>query len=180
MRPSNVGGANWGGAAFDSQSGYLFVRATNYHFVTRVAPNDNSLAFLDADYSIDFVSGAGRSSGLDGLPLTRPPYGTLTAINLNKGDIAWQVPLGEGSPSLRNHPLLKGVTLPERLGSSNDRGGPLVTGGGLVFISGGDQYLYAFDKNTGRELWRGAIPFASAGNPMTYRTRSGRQFIVIA
>lgn len=70
--------------------------------------------------------------------------------------------------------------MPARLGSTTDRGGPLLTASGLVFISGGDQFLYAFDTSTGRELWRGAIPFASAGNPMTYRTRSGRQFIVIA
>ena len=56
----------------------------------------------------------------------------------------------------------------------------MVTAGGLVFIGGGDGYLYAFDKKTGREVWRGKIPYESAGVPMTYRTGSGRQFIVVA
>jgi len=55
-----------------------------------------------------------------------------------------------------------------------------VTKSGLVFIGGGDSYCYAFDSKTGKELWRGKIPFAASGIPMTYRTRSGRQFIVLA
>jgi len=55
-----------------------------------------------------------------------------------------------------------------------------VTAGGLVFIGGGDKYLYAFDKTSGREVWRGALPYANAATPMTYRTRSGQQFIVVA
>ena len=79
----------------------------------------------------------------------------LTAIDLNKGEIAWKVPLGEGSAALRNHPLLKGVTLPDRLGSPNSRGGAMVTKSGLVFIGGGDSYFYAFDTKTGKEIWRG-------------------------
>jgi glucose dehydrogenase len=56
----------------------------------------------------------------------------------------------------------------------------MVTKSGLVFIGGGDGYLYAFDKKTGKEVWRGKVPFDTAAVPMTYRTRSGRQFIVIA
>jgi glucose dehydrogenase len=114
------------------------------------------------------------------LPPISPPYSTLTALDLNKGEIAWQSPLGEGSPSLRNHPLLKGVTLPGRLGSTTNRGGALVTRTGLVLIGGGDGYLYAFDKRSGKEIWRTKIPFSNVANPMTYRTRSGRQFLVVA
>jgi quinate dehydrogenase (quinone) len=117
---------------------------------------------------------------LRGLPLNSPPYAVLTAIDLNKGEIAWKVPLGEGSATLRNNPLLKGVTLPDRLGSPNSRGGAMVTKSGLVFIGGGDTYLYAFDKKTGKEIWRGKVPYANSANPMTYRTKSGRQFIVMA
>jgi quinoprotein glucose dehydrogenase len=104
----------------------------------------------------------------------------LTAIDLNKGEIAWKVPLGEGSAALRNHPLLKGVALPDRLGSPNSRGGAMVTKSGLVFIGGGDGYLYAFDKTSGREIWRGKVPYENTAVPMTYRTRSGRQFVVVA
>ena len=90
------------------------------------------------------------------------------------------MPLGEGNQALRNHPLLKGVTLPDRLGSPNNRGGALVTKSGLVFIGGGDGYFYAFDSRTGREVSRIKIPYLNTADPMTYRTKSGRQFIVMA
>ena len=76
-------------------------------------------------------------------------------------------------------PLLRGVDPPDRLGTLGNSG-PLVTKGGLVFLGGGAPYLYAFDKATGAEVWRGATPFQTAGNPMTYRTPSGRQFVAIA
>ncbi len=101
------------------------------------------------------------------------------AIDLDAGEIAWKIPFGEGSPEIRNHPLLRGVELPERLGTRGNSG-PMVTKGGLVFLGGGTPYLYAFDKATGTEVWRGATPFPTNANPMTYRARSGRQFIVIA
>jgi quinoprotein glucose dehydrogenase len=116
---------------------------------------------------------------LSGIPLTRPPYAYLVAIDLNRGEIAWKVPFGEGSQALRQHPLLKGVALPDRLGTAGSQG-PIVTRGGVVLIGGGEPYLYAFDKATGREISRVATPFRTSGNPMTYRTRAGRQFVVIA
>lgn len=56
----------------------------------------------------------------------------------------------------------------------------MVTRSGLVFIGGGDNYFYAFDKKTGKEVWRGAVPYSNTAVPMTYRTRSGRQFVVMA
>jgi quinoprotein glucose dehydrogenase len=76
-------------------------------------------------------------------------------------------------------PLLKGVALPERLGSEN-HAGPMVTKGGLVFVPAGENYLYVHDKNTGREVTRLATPYRPGGNPMTYVSRSGRQFVVVA
>ena len=84
----------------------------------------------------------------------------------------WKVSLGEGNAAIRNHPLLKGVALPDRLGSPNSRGGAMVTKGGLVFIGGGDGYLYAFDKKTGKEVWRGKIPYENTANPMFSNTRT--------
>ena len=180
QRPSQSGGANWGGAAFDPESGYLFVRAANAIGLNRVAKNNGSDPLVAADYSNVFARGGESVALPGGLPLNSPPYAVLAAIDLNKGEMAWKAPLGEGSPAIRNHPLLKGVTLPDRLGSPNSRGGPMVTRSGLVFIGGGDGYLYAFDRQSGKEIWRGKIPYDNAAVPMTYRTRSGRQFVVIA
>ena len=179
QRPGQGGGASWGGAAFDPETGYLIVRATRGVGVNRIGKNDGSDPLVAAAYSNRFAPG-GESVSIDGIPLTAPPYAVLTAIDLNKGEIAWKIPLGEGDASLRNHPLLKGVRLPDRLGSPNNRGGALVTRSGLTFIGGGDGYLYAFETKTGKELWRARVPYLNTANPMTYRTRSGRQFIVMA
>jgi quinoprotein glucose dehydrogenase len=180
QRPGQGGGANWGGAAFDPDTGYLFVRAANSVGVNRVAKNDGSNPLVPVDYSNVFARGGEAVNLQGGLPLVSPPYALLTAVDLNKGEIAWKVPLGEGSPAIRNHPLLKGISLPDRLGSPNSLGGAMVTRSGLVFIGGGDSHLYAFDKRTGKELWRGKLPYPNTAVPMTYRTRSGRQFIVVA
>jgi len=180
QRPSQNGGANWGGAAFDPQTGTLYVRAANTIGVNRVAKNNGSDSLVGVAYSNVFASGAEAATLADTLPLVSPPWAVLTAIDLNKGEIAWKVPLGEGSRTIRESSLLKGVTLPDRLGSPNNRGGAMVTKGGMVFIGGGDGYLYAFDKKTGKEIWRGKIPYDNTAIPMTYRTRSGRQFIVVA
>jgi quinoprotein glucose dehydrogenase len=179
QRPAQGGGGNWGGAAFDAESGVLFVRAIRGLGLNRVAKNDGSDRLVAGAYSDRFARG-GEEVNISGLPLTAPPYAVFTAIDLNKGEIAWRVPLGEGSAAVRNHALLKGVALPERLGSGNNRGGALATKSGLVFIGGGDGYLYAFDAKSGKETWRGKIAFANSANPMTYRTRSGRQFLVVA
>jgi quinoprotein glucose dehydrogenase len=180
QRPSQGGGANWGGAAFDPESGYLFVRAANVVGLNRLAKNDGSDPLVAVDYSNMFARGGETINLPGGLPLVSPPYAVLTAIDLNRGDIAWKVPLGEGSQAVRNHPLLKGMKLSDRLGSPNSRGGAMVTRSGLVFIGGGDGYLYALDKKTGAELWRGKLPYENAAVPMSYRTRSGKQFLVVA
>jgi quinoprotein glucose dehydrogenase len=88
------------------------------------------------------------------------------------------VPFGD-TPSVRTHPLLSNVKLPDRLGSAGAPG-VIVTKGGLILGGGGDMFLYAFDKENGREIAR--LPLQRRGNatPMTYRAKSGRQFLVMA
>jgi quinoprotein glucose dehydrogenase len=132
---------------------------------------------LHADYA---ATGGSRSVLLAGaLPITKPPYAMLVAIDMDKGAIRWRMPLGEGSNAIRSHPLLKGVALPARLGNSNTQSGPLVTRD-LVFIVAGDGYFYAFDKTSGAELWRGLLPNPTGASAMTYRGADGRQFVIVA
>jgi quinoprotein glucose dehydrogenase len=180
QRPSAGGGASWGGAAFDPENAFLFVRGSHSFSVNRVAKNNGSDALVKVDYSNMFARGGGGANLPGGMPLLKPPYNVLTAYDMNKGDIAWQATVGEGSQTLRNHPLLKGVTLPDRLGGPVDRGGAMVMRSGIVFIGGGDKYFYAFDRKTGKELWRAPVPYEETAVPMTYRTRSGKQFVVMA
>ena len=133
----------------------------------------------DPDYvGYDTVQGEG-SSFMNGIPLHKPPYGYLVAIDMNKGEIAWRVPFGMGSEGLRQHTALQGIELPERLGTSGNPGS-IVTKGGLVFVGGGDSAFFAFDKRTGAEIWHAPLPRRTSGTPMTYRSRDGRQFVVIA
>jgi len=107
------------------------------------------------------------------LPCNPPPWGTLAAVSLDDGAIRWQVPLGSS-------PDILPVPLPIRPGLPN-LGGPIVTAGGLVFVSASmDGYLRAFDVETGAELWSDRLPAGGNATPMTYLGPSGRQFVVIA
>tara|TARA_B100001123_G_scaffold418094_2_gene521625 strand:- start:4557 stop:6506 length:1950 start_codon:yes stop_codon:yes gene_type:complete len=192
MRPKESGGANWGGAAFLEEQGLLFVRSSEGVSPNQVCKTPDNLPDVDVDYTNNCAWGASgtifrglpgeveaKVSRLGPIPMVKPPYANLIAIDLNQGEIAWKVPFGEGSRLIRNHPLLKGVDLPDRLGTRGSNG-PMVTASGLVFIGGGEPYLYSFDAKTGEEISRSATEFRTIGNPMTYVSSSGRQFIVIA
>jgi quinoprotein glucose dehydrogenase len=182
MLPGVLGGGNWGGGAFDPETGLLYVKTTNVAHIARVKQPDPKQADpqraseVDADWTGDL---AGTNATFhDGLPLTKPPYGLLTAVDMNNGTIRWQIPFGDW-PQLRKNPALANLKLPEQLGVAGPSG-PLVTLGGLVFAGGGDSALHAYDKATGKELWRGQLPTASHSTPMTYRTSEGKQYVVIA
>jgi quinoprotein glucose dehydrogenase len=176
QRPGIIGGSNWGGAAFDAESGYLYIKTTNQPHILRVGTPDNTRpGEVDAEYT---RVGDTNAEMMNGIPLLKPPYGHLVAIDLNRGTIAWRVPFGD-TPSLRRHPALQGVALPERLGVAGAPG-VLATKGGLLFAGGGDLAFHAVDMRTGAELWHAALPRRANGTPMTYRARNGRQYIVMA
>ena len=184
-RPSPSGGVNWGGGAYDSETGYLYAKVSNNVNILQLAKFDpettaNPFAAKDDPDFVGYDAILGGSSAFEnGLPLNKPPYAFLVAVDLSTGDIAWRVPFGRGSDGLRGHPALEGVELPERLGTAGSPGS-IVTKGGLVFVGGGEDRLYAFDKHTGAEVWFGELSQRSTGTPMTYRSSGGRQFVVIA
>lgn len=185
VRPSGGGVANWGGGAFDPETGMLYVKSSNVAGVQRLVkfdPETTNNPFADAtdpDYVGYDADLGGRATFEGGIPLNKPPYAWLVAVDLNAGDIAWRVPFGRGSERLRAHPALRGLELPERLGTPGAPGA-IVTLGGLVFVGGGEDALYAFDKRTGQEVWSAPLEERSTATPMTYRTASGRQFVLVA
>ncbi|HEV2446801.1 MAG TPA: PQQ-binding-like beta-propeller repeat protein, partial [Candidatus Sulfopaludibacter sp.] len=169
MRPSIIGGANWGGGALDPGTGMLYVKSSNMPSLVKVKE-------AAPEVGAAYVMGDGDASLRQGIPLTKPPYAHLTAIDLNQGEIAWRVPFGD-NPSLRRRPALAGVKLPERLGASGALGA-IVTKGGLIFAGGGSTF-YAIDASNGSELWTFDLGRQATATPMTYQA-VGRQFVVIA
>ena len=180
QRPGLIGGANWGGGAFDPSSGILFVKTSNQANIARLGKPDRSAANPRAsEVDTELVRvGDTNAEFMDGLPLLKPPYGYLVAIDLNRGAIKWRVPFGD-TPSLRKHPALQGVALPPALGVAGAPG-MLVTAAGLVIGGGGDLALHAVDAANGVEVWHAALPRRVNGTPMTYRSSGGRQFVVVA
>jgi quinoprotein glucose dehydrogenase len=130
--------------------------------------------------------GGGGNLTVQGLPLFKPPYGRITAFDMNKGDIAWQIAHGETPDNIKNHPLLKGITIPKT--GRNGRIGTLVTKTLLVAGEGGffttpngqrGAMLRAYDKATGKEVGAVYMPAPQSGTPMTYML-NGKQYIVLA
>jgi quinoprotein glucose dehydrogenase len=180
--PGNVGGMNWSGYAFDPQNSLLVVNTNNLPAKMGLIPRDKYWDAVDHDTKKEnYTQQAGGPYGLfrtllfakaHHLPCAPPPWGTLTAVDMAKGTIRWQVPLGSLAP---NNPLVP-VGAPSL-------GGPIVTAGGLVFIAGTmiDSSLRAFDVESGKELWKYQLPTSGGATPMTYQLQKhGKQFLVIA
>jgi quinoprotein glucose dehydrogenase len=184
LRPCLSGGSNWQGAAVDPETGVFYVSS-----ISSVCPIG-----LHADPKISderFVGVYGEGfphgslGGPNGLPLIRPPWGRITAINLNSGEHLWMVPNSETPDWATNNPALAGIKLP-RTGSF-DQVGLLVTksllfageGSGLYRAGGGGNKFYAYDKATGAIIHQMTLPANQSGVPMTYAVY-GRQYIVVA
>ena len=186
MLPSQAGGTNWPGGSIDPETGIAYL----YTFTTVV-----SLGLInDPERSdMNFIRGRSReipaaevALNVDGIPLVKPPWGRITAIDLKVGEILWQIPHGETPDNIRNHPLLSGVDLPRtgRVG----RVGTLVTKtlviageAGTFTTSSGEEgaMLRGYDKATGEEVGAVYMPAGASGSPMTYM-HNGQQYIVLA
>ncbi len=178
--PGSVGGADWTGAAFDPETGTLYVPSMTNPFVANLVPGDPK------ETNLKFrASTRALLSGPQGLPLLKPPYGRITALDLNRGVQAWMVPNGNGP---RDHPAIKHLNLPP-LGHAS-RGAVVVTRT-LLFAPDGDQInvrtppggggrnLRALDKATGATIWETEMPAGATGAPMTYM-HDGKQYVVMA
>ncbi len=186
--PGWQGGANWGGAPFDPETGMLYIPSLTDPI--RVQLGKPAAGRSNFDYvRVGSMNVNGPKAGTkQELPLFKPPYGRITAINMNTGDHAWMVPHGEGP---RNHPAIKHLNLPQ-LGNAARSGG-IVTKTLLIMAeaaggyggppAGGDgeankPKMRAFDKKTGETLGEITLPAAAGGSPMTYLSE-GRQIIIV-
>jgi quinoprotein glucose dehydrogenase len=203
--PSNIGGAHWGGLAYDASRQLVIVPvnevAAQVEIIAR-APGQ-SMSAPGWEYAAmrgtPYVMRRRIMLSARGVPCTRPPFGSLVAVSLATGSIAWRVPLGTpqppapvtaAPPALDPAPpgqVRSGLTSiagggtsdVARLGSPN-LGGPIVTAGGVVFIGATiDQRVRAYDVETGRELWQAQLPAGGKATPMTYMV-NGRQYVAIA
>jgi quinoprotein glucose dehydrogenase len=166
--PGYHGGANWSGASFDPTTGLLYVNSNNVPNIITMSESKAADKERNGPYG---HTGYNRFLDHEGYPAIKPPWGVLTAINLNTGDFAWQVPLGEIAEL-----TARGVP---RTGTETF-GGAIVTAGGLLFIAGTkDEKFHAFDKQTGRLIWEYSLPAGGYATPSTYQVK-GRQYVVIA
>ena len=179
QRPHIAGGATWGGAAADPETGLLYVPSRNSFSVIKYYTPDpdegGNLRYTQAD----FDSGT-QPTMPQGLPLLKPPYSRITAIDLNEGDHAWMQPNGDGD-RFRNHPRLRDLDLPPLGGEG--RGGPVLTKTLLVSAlsaggSDGGPRLVARDKTTGAVVGSIDLPSGAIGTPMTY-LYEGKQYIAL-
>jgi quinoprotein glucose dehydrogenase len=184
--PGNLGGMNWSGGAFDPER-QLFVTNINnlamevrliprerYEPIERAAQKDPQAPEVSPQHGTPYGMSRQVIRAPSGLPCNPPPWGSLVAADLAGGTIRWNVPLGSVGELVPS-----GVPVPP---GSPSLGGPIVTAGGLVFIAGAmDNFLRAFDSDTGAEIWKGRLPAGGQATPMTYRLRAdGKQYVVIA
>ncbi|MEO8373014.1 MAG: pyrroloquinoline quinone-dependent dehydrogenase, partial [Candidatus Solibacter sp.] len=177
------GGSNWPGGSLDVETGIVYVssQATISNF-SLIPSGDRS----DVGYVSGSAPGASSPLTVQGLPLNKPPYGQISAIDLKTGDILWQVAHGDTPDAVRNHPLLKNLNIPRtgRIGTASTLvTKTLVIAGekGTVTMSDGrvGAMLRAYDKASGHEMGAVYMPMQQTGGPMTYMLNSV-QYIIVA
>ncbi len=181
--PGNVGGMNWSGMSYDPKRGLLITNTNRLAFLVKLIPRDEYNKMRSSGNN-RLKGEYGRQTGTpyamyreplrapSGAPCNAPPWGALTAVDLATGAVRWEVPLGQ-------IPQLAMVPESSKWGSFN-LGGSIITAGGLVLIAAAmDNYLRAFDVETGRELWKAELPASAQAMPMTYQGKDGKQYIVI-
>jgi quinoprotein glucose dehydrogenase len=209
------GGTNWPGASFDPETHTVYAYACNACLTPiGVVPSKKEISDMKyvmgtAGQELTIARGPGENAGADspmpkkepaggggggyrplnvqGLPLIKPPYNTISAINLDRGDIVWQIAHGDTPDNIRNHPALKGLNIP-KTGQQSYNIGTLVT---KSLVVAGDPLvtttsehprgamLRAYDKTNGKEVGAVFIPAPQSGSPMTY-ILNGKQYIVVA
>jgi quinate dehydrogenase (quinone) len=167
VMPGTLGGGTWSGASYDKASGYLFVNANEFGAVGALLPQAD-----DAPEKYRRGSKEGEYARFwdqNQWPCQKPPWGTLNAVDVNKGEIVWKVPLGSVDE------------VKEKTGTPN-LGGSIVTASGLVFIGAAmDSRFRAFDAKTAEELWATELEASAHATPITYLgKKTGKQFVVIA
>jgi quinoprotein glucose dehydrogenase len=212
MLPNVTGGANWQGGSYDPETGLLYVfsetvigavgllndpQRSDMDFIRGISRNPvPPTAAAGSPPAVPPASGApagplfgpqaGAALTVQGLPLVKPPYGRITAIDLNKGEIVWQIAHGETPDNVRNHAALKGLTIPRtgrtgRIGTLVTRTLVIAGEGGFFTTPSGQRgaMLRAYDKATGQEVGDVFMPAPQTGSPMTYML-NGKQHIVVA
>nr|NYU00576.1 membrane-bound PQQ-dependent dehydrogenase, glucose/quinate/shikimate family [Stenotrophomonas sp. SbOxS2] len=183
--PGSLGGMNWGSASVDPTTGYLFVNDMRLGLWTKLIPRAQ-MTSGDGGVEMGAASQTGTPYGSLrdrflsklGIPCQKPPFGTMSAINLATRQLVWQVPVGTVKDT---GPMGIKMGLPIPIGMPT-LGGSLATQSGLLFFAGTqDYYLRAYDSRTGEEVWKARMPVGSQGTPMTYVSpKTGRQYVVIS
>jgi quinoprotein glucose dehydrogenase len=181
--PGQTGGANWQGGAADPETGLLYVASTSRPAAIGMRPCDPT----KVPFSAMKYCAVQEYPEVRKLPLVKPPWGRITAIDLNTGSLRWTIPNASVNDYFKNHPALKGVSLPKMTGLP-DRSGLMVTktllfageGGGLFGTGSGagGPMFRALDKATGETVWEVTLPANQTGVPMTYMV-AGKQYIVV-
>lgn len=190
QQPGNIGGLNWGSVSVDVPNNRVFVNDIRSPSKFALVPRDDYEAFAESVHADDTGHGPSPQRGTPygmatemwvsplGVPCVNPPFGTVTAIDMNTRQIAWQVPAGTaeqlGPLGIKTH-LPMPMGLPTYAGTS-------ATAGGLVFFAGyQDYYIRAYDAENGDEVWKYPLPVGSSATPMTYVSpQTGKQYVLIS